>query len=220
MRRALGFGLLAVVLLTSAASAQKKKTAPPAAEATVDSADDQVARGLFQAGKAAYQAGKYADALSFFEQAHARSGRPELLFNIAQSAERVRQDEKALEMFRAYLTQVPNAANRVEVEARIKQLEQWVAEQDKAVAPVAPIAVAPTPAETAEQAPSSQSDPAYTEGDDSAESAPVTEKWWFWTGIGAVVVGGTAVALAVALGGDETEREPFYEGNGGSLQGP
>jgi tetratricopeptide (TPR) repeat protein len=219
MRRALSLGLLAVVLLTSTASAQKKKSAPPAAETPVDSADDEVARGLFQAGKAAYQAGKYADALSFFEQAHARSGRPELLFNIAQSAERVRQDQKALEMFRAYLTQVPNAANRVEVEARIKQLEQWVAEQNKEAAPVAPIAVAPTPAETAEQAPSSQTDPAYTEGD-STQSAPVTEKWWFWTGIGAVVVGGTAVALAVALGGDETEREPFYEGNGGSLQGP
>ena len=210
-----------MVLLTSTASAQKKKkAAPPAAAEPADSADDEVARGLFQAGKAAYQAGKYADALTFFEQAHERSGRPALLFNIAQSAERVRQDEKALEMFRAYLTQVPDAANRVEVEARIKQLEQWVAEQNKEAAPVAPIAVAPTPAETAEQAPSSQSDPAYTEGDDSAESAPVTEKWWFWTGIGAVVVGGTAVALAVALGGDETEREPFYEGNGGSLQGP
>jgi len=212
------------MLLSSTAAAQKKRAArtaesvPPAAEAASASPDDEVARGLFQAGKAAYQAGKYEDALSFFEQAHARSGRPELLFNIAQAAERLRQDQKALEMFRAYLSQVPNAANRVEVEARIKQLEQWVAEQNKDAAPVAPIAVAPTPAETAEQAPSAQDDAAYTEGD--SQSAPVTEKWWFWTGIGAVVLGGTAVALAVALGGDETESEPFYEGNGGTLPGP
>jgi tetratricopeptide (TPR) repeat protein len=227
MRRAWGcFGLLALVLLSSTAVAQKKREPKKAASASTaageaaPSPDDEVARGLFQAGKAAYQAGKYADALSFFEQAHARSGRPELLFNIGQAAERVRQDQKALEMFRAYLTQVPNAPNRVEVEARIKQLEQWVAQQNNEAAPVAPIAVAPTPAETAEQAPASpQNDPAYTEGD-SAEGAPVTEKWWFWTGIGAVVVGGTAVALAVALGGDESETEPFYEGNGGSLQGP
>jgi tetratricopeptide (TPR) repeat protein len=227
MRRALSLGLLVSVLLSSTAVAQRKRepkkaaSDAPAAEASAStSADDEVARGLFQAGKAAYQAGKYADALTFFEQAHARSGRPALLFNIAQSAERVRQDQKALEMFRAYLTQVPDAPNRVEVEARIRQLEQWVAEQNKEAAPVAPIAVAPTPAETAEQAPARpQNDPAYTEGD-AEQSAPVTEKWWFWTGIGAVVVGGTAAALAVALGGDETEREPFYEGNGGSLQGP
>lgn len=226
MRRALVLGLFASLLLSSTATAQKKRavrkgeSAPPAAEAQTSSADDEVARGLFQAGKAAYQAGKYQDALSFFEQSHARSGRPELLFNIGQAAERVRQDQKALEMFRAYLTQVPDAANRVEVEARIKQLEQWVAEQDKAAAPLAPIAIAiaPTPAETAEQAPSAPHEPAYTEAD--SKSAPVTEKWWFWTGIGAVVLGGTAVALAVALSGDETEREPFYEGNGGTLPGP
>jgi tetratricopeptide (TPR) repeat protein len=214
------------MVVSSTAIAQKKRvpkggeSAPPATAEVAASADDEVARGLFQAGKAAYQAGKYADALDFFEQAHARSGRPALLFNIAQSAERVRQDQKALEMFRAYLTQVPDAENRVEVEARIKQLEQWVAEQNKEAAPVAPIAVAPTPAETAEQAPASPpNDPAYTESN-SSDGAPVTEKWWFWTGIGAVVVGGTAVALAVALGGDETEREPIYEGNGGSLKGP
>lgn len=183
------------------------------------SADDEVARGLFQAGKAAYQARKYADALGFFQQAHERSHRPELLFNIGQAAERLRQDEKALEAFRAYLTQVPGAPNRVDVEARIRQLEQWIAERNEATAPVAPIAVAPTPAETAKRAHASKDDPAYTEGDDAA-GAPVTTQWWFWTGIGAVVLGSTAAGLAIALGGDETEHEPSYEGNGGSLQGP
>lgn len=208
MLRALGPCFLVLLLTCGSARAQ-----------TATSADDEVARGLFQAGKAAYQARKYADALSFFQQAHERSHRPELLFNIGQAAERLRQDEKALEAFRAYLTQVPNAANRADVEARIRQLEQWVAERNEATAPVAPIALAPTPAETAERAPASADDPAYTEGD-GAGGAPVTEQWWFWTGVGAVVLGGAAAALAVALGGDETEREPFYEGNGGSLRGP
>jgi tetratricopeptide (TPR) repeat protein len=219
MRSALALGLLALVLVNGTVAAQNKRgSAPP--EAPEASADDEVARGLFQAGKAAYQGAKYADALSFFEQAHARSGRPELLFNIGQAADRLRQDEKALEVFRAYLSQVPAAANRAEVEARIAQLEQWVAEHSKEPEPVAPITLAPTPAQTAEQAPpGAKDDPAFTEAD-RAESTPVTKQWWFWTGIGAVVIGGTAAALAVALGGDDTETEPFYEGNGGSLAGP
>lgn len=106
MRSVLALGLaLGLALASSPAAAQSKGGSRKAT-----SADDEVARGLFQAGKAAYQGGKYEDALSFLEQAHARSGRPELLFNIGQAADRLRQDEKALEVFRAYLTQVPSAA--------------------------------------------------------------------------------------------------------------
>jgi len=208
MLRALGPCLVALSLLSTAAAAQ-----------TASSADDEVARGLFQAGKAAYQAGKYADALDFFEQAHERSHRPELLFNIGQAAERLRQDEKALDAFRAYLTQMLAAPNRAAVEARIRQLERWVAERNPASAPVAPLAVAPTPADTAERAQAGTDDPAYTQGERGAGES-VAEQWWLWTGIGAVVLGGAAAALAIALGGDELEREPPYEGNGGSLRGP
>lgn len=228
MRRAfvLGFLALSFASASHAALAQKKRgaRAEPAATAQAASGQsDDVARGLFQAGKAAFEAGNYVDALSFFEQAHARSGRPELLFNVGQAADRLRQDEKTLEAFRAYLAQLPEAANRVEVEARIAAIERSVAERKSALAasPTAPVITAPTPAQTAEQAPTAatQDDPAFT-GSDSAGGRPVTKQWWFWTGIGAVVVGGAAVALAVALGGEEAEREPFYEGNGGSLQAP
>jgi tetratricopeptide (TPR) repeat protein len=190
---------------TTPAAAQKKK--PEANAESPASSSDEVARGLFQAGKAAYEAGNYADALSFFEQAHERSGRPELLFNIGQAADRLRQDDKAIEALRAYVTQLPNAPNRAEVEARIRALEAAQTERKnaEAVAPVTPApatAAVPTPEETAQQAPAAESsDVASTEGE-PAPSKPVTKQWWFWTGIGAVVVGGTAVALAVALGGD------------------
>lgn len=85
-------------------------------------------------------------------------------------------------------------------------------------APAAPAPALPTPEQTAQQAPATANGEAVTTGDEP--SKPVTQRWWFWTGIGAVVVGGTAVALAVALGGDSAGRAPYYEGNGGSLQGP
>ena len=40
---------------------------------------------------------------------------------------------------------------------------------------------------------------------------PVTERWWFWTAIGAVVVGG-AVALTLALTGDSGSASPSTDG--------
>lgn len=212
MRHALVVVLIALVLMNGAAHAQTKTAEPPSA------ADDQAARALFKEGKAAYELGKYEDALQYFEQAHARSGRPQLLFNIGQAAERLRRDEKALEVFRAYLAQVPDAHNRAEVETRIKQLEQWIAARDRDGA-VPALAIAPTPSETAKRAQPGADDPAYTEGDQPQDEA-VTSKWWFWTGLGAIVAGGTAVALAVALGGEDVEQQPLYQGNGGSLTGP
>jgi tetratricopeptide (TPR) repeat protein len=223
-RAGLVFASLALIVASAAPVAAQKKKPEAKAESSASSSDE-VARGLFQAGKAAYEAGNYADALDFFEQAHERSGRPELLFNIGQAADRLRQDGKAIEALRAYVTQLPNAANRVEVEARIRALEAAQTERKnaEALAPVTPepaAAAVPTPEETAQQAPAAEDNEiGATEGEPAA-SKPVTKQWWFWTGIGAVVVGGTAVALAVALGGDDGGREPYYEGNGGSLQGP
>jgi tetratricopeptide (TPR) repeat protein len=85
-------------------------------------------------------------------------------------------------------------------------------------APAPATAALPTPEQTAQQAPAATSGEGATAANEP--SKPVTKRWWFWTGIGAVVVGGTAVALAVALGGDSAGRAPYYEGNGGSLQGP
>jgi tetratricopeptide (TPR) repeat protein len=181
---------------------------------------DEVARGLFQAGKAAYEAGNYEEALGFFEQAYARSGRAGMLFNIGQVADRLRQDEKALASFRAYLQQVPDAGNRVEVEARIMALERAVAER-KAAPAAAPPPPPPTPAQTAAQSTDAQpaAGPAFTQTDEPP-STPVTKKWWFWTSIGVVVAGGTAVALAVALGGDDAGTEAPFQGTAGSFKGP
>jgi tetratricopeptide (TPR) repeat protein len=95
--------------------------APPS---TVSQADDDVAHGLYQAGKSAYEAGRFKEALQFFEQAYQHSPRPAFLFNIGQVADRMRQDDKALTSFKAYLDQVPAAQNRAEVEQRVDALEE------------------------------------------------------------------------------------------------
>ena len=191
------FRVVAVLWLamTSIATAQVALTA-----------DDEIARNLFQAGRTAYDAGSYADALEFFEKAHARSLRPQLLYNIGQAADRLREDQKALTAFRAYLAAVPDAANRVEVENRIRALEH----------PRAPVAgppgvtPVPTPAETAHAATPTQSSapPAAIATDDT----PVTGQWWFWTAIGGGVA--AVVITAIALSSGDTTQAPLESNTG------
>lgn len=101
---------------------------------------DEEARALFEAGRAAFASGRYEEALSRFERAHELSARPELLYNIAVSADRLRRDARALEAFRRFLAEVPAAEARAEIEARIGILEQQLAEH---VAPTTPPSPAP-----------------------------------------------------------------------------
>jgi thioredoxin-like negative regulator of GroEL len=80
MRRlVLWFGCCASWMSGAAALAQTQ--APATGSHVVSEADDNVARGLFQAGKSAYETGNFKEALQFFEQAYQHSPRPGFLFN-------------------------------------------------------------------------------------------------------------------------------------------
>jgi hypothetical protein len=46
---------------------------------------------------------------------------------------------------------------------------------------------------------------------DAESSRPITGEWWFWTGVGVVVVGAVVVAIAASAGG--TKPEAAYQGN-------
>lgn len=217
-------------------------TAAASAQADSGSFEDEEARALFQAGRTAFQAGRFDAALEHFEAAYKLSHRPQLLYNIGSAADRLRMDRKALEAFRAYLHQVPDAHNRQEVESRIRVLERAVepaqtakppaehassastaaASTTKPPAQTAPetheqptetTTQAPTPLEAAMQSEAAEAEPAGPEpAEEQSEGGGVASKWWFWTIIGAVVVGasvGAGVALAGGGGGGET----FVSGN-------
>jgi tetratricopeptide (TPR) repeat protein len=119
-----GFVIGAVLLLAAPARAQH----------------DDEAHGIATAGAAAFQAGRYDEALRYYQQAYELSQRPELLYNIGQAADRARDDATALDAFRRYLAAAPDAANRVEIEGRIHALERSVAEH--ATPPATPPAAA------------------------------------------------------------------------------
>lgn len=89
---------------------------------------DEAARLTFESAREAFVAGDYETALARFRQAYQLSPRPGLLYNIAQSLDRLRRDEETVQVLREYLRAAPDAPNRSEVEARIRVLERSIAE--------------------------------------------------------------------------------------------
>lgn len=87
---------------------------------------DKKARDLFEKGRVAWDEGRFREAWEYWHHSYRLSRRPELLYNVGQAADRLRMDREALEAFRLYLEKNPDAANRKEVENRIRILEREV----------------------------------------------------------------------------------------------
>jgi tetratricopeptide (TPR) repeat protein len=81
------------------------------------------ARQRFQTGKQLFDAGDYRGAIREFEAANRLAPAPLLLFNIGLAYERLGEAAPALQHFKAYLEQQPNASNRSLVEIKIARLE-------------------------------------------------------------------------------------------------
>lgn len=186
----------------------------------VATADDE-ARALYDAGVMAYGNGRFGEALERFQRAYELSHRPALLFNVASCQDRLRQDARAVESYRAYLEAQPDAENRGFVEERIRFLEGTTSASRAPTAspePVAtPGATVPTPAVAASQAgvvavPADGTD-ATTPRD--THDRPLYKKWWLWTIVGTVVVAAVAVPIAVTRSGNEPP--PLETGSTGSV---
>lgn len=180
-----------------------------AQDGTAQSGLDAEARSLFEAGRTAFAAGRFEAALARFQEAYELSQRPALLYNIGTAADRLRRDAQALEAFRAYLAAVPDAANRDEVESRIRVLEEAVAE-DEARAVPAPeeVTAAPEPVVAAPE----------SEPSDAGEGGSVLEEWWFWTIVGVVVVG-AGVGIGVGVASADPGTQAPLPGTGGVVFG-
>lgn len=213
---------LALLLVCCAAVARE---APAAAQ---DAAADAEARSLFAAGRTAYDAGRYEDALTHFERAHELSGRPELLFNVANAADRLRDTVRALAAYRAYLDAVPDATNRAMVERRIEALARLAADAPSSEADA-------TEADTAGATGQPDLDASSTSARTSRSTAIDPTPWIvFGASLIVAAVGATLVGVgwidAGAVEGapqgslwrdfaDEAERAPILWGVGGAMLG-
>ena len=118
MTRALALACFASLLFVSTASAQE---------------DDADARALelYETGVAAYEEGRYEDAVEAFREAHELSPRPLLLYNLANAEERLGHHREAADALAEYLPDA-DIDERAQIETRIRNLRLRVAEEEAA----------------------------------------------------------------------------------------
>lgn len=134
-----GWGLLVclVALLPTLAPAAKK---PPTSEAARQEAAALV---HYQAGMVHYNVGDFDLAIDEFKLAYEISSAPALLFNIAQAYRLKKDHDPAIHAYRSFLRLQPNAPNRGDVEALIRECERASAAQIIAPTPPATPPVKP-----------------------------------------------------------------------------
>lgn len=94
------------------------------------SANEEEARALFIAGRAAFERGEFERALDHFTHAYELSQRPGLLFNIGNTHDRLRHDREALDYLSRYLDANPDAENADFVGRRVEVLRENLAARD------------------------------------------------------------------------------------------
>ena len=167
-----------------------------------------------------YKLGRFEDALAAYTKAYELFNAPALLFNIGQCHKNLKNYERAIFFFEGYLREEPNPnpAKRTLAEQLIESSRAELARQRNAPTPlVSPPVVAPPPPPSPPSGadaidggvpeplphpapiPEAFPPPPPPMVDQGATPTPVTERWWFWTAIGAgvlAVVGGTVAYYA------------------------
>jgi tetratricopeptide (TPR) repeat protein len=163
-----------------------------------DATLEDEARALFEAGRTAYEGARYDAALNYFTQAYQIVPRPALLFNMAAAADRLQRSEQALEWYRQYITELPEAPNRQTVERRITFLEGILAEQRSQ-----------REQEDDTQTTETQTGPTGP-ADRPSGGGDITGEWWFWTIIAVAVVGlAVGIGAGVAVSSQSSIEEPI-----------
>ncbi len=157
-------------------------------------ASDSEARALFEAGREAFAAAEYERALEYFQRAYDLSGRPELLYNVGQSADRARRDALALSAYERFLAEVPESPYRAQATTRLEFLRAHAGDDDGAEAGDA--AQAPPPAEAEPPEPDVLAATEATPRADTSEGGSRVGPWILLGGGAAIAVtGGVLLAL-------------------------
>jgi hypothetical protein len=204
-------GAALLLLALGSAAAAEGAAAPATEEAKL------AARLLAEEGDRLYDVADFSASAEKYKASYLLFPDPELLFSMGECFWNLRDPDRATFFYRRYLAKMPGAVNRALVEARLAEIERLASAglgppPLPAVSPASgpPAAASPAPSPIA---PSSApvKTPLVTRPEESAigfssESPPppspgsgsLFNKWWFWTGLGAVVlgVGVTAIVLA------------------------
>lgn len=218
LRPLLHLGLL-TLLLGSTAQAQ---VADP------NCGGPRVAKAQFELGQAHNKVGNYALAMADFEAGYACVPLPIFLYDIAQMARLSGQRAKALEFYRRYLAEEPNARERVYVQRWIAALSRAHATPPEAppaastrapslIAPTVPppaVVTAPPPVVVVTPAPA----PVLVTPPPPPPERPSHRGRWIALGvIGGVLVVGGAITAGILLGTHSSSGVPSGFHNLGSF---
>lgn len=184
----------------TAGDAEDEETNVAAMEQAGQGMDDERARSHFRAGSNLYDAGSFDRAGQEFEQAYQLSGRPELLYNVYVAYRDAGDVRKAAEALERYLDEAETVEDRVNLEARLRSLQDQIAaldmaEEQRERSQNASQESTPPPAEP----------PPAPAGGEGPGIAP-----WILVGVGgaALVAGAVTGALALGAVGDIEDACP------------
>ena len=146
------------------------------------------ARAQFTAGQAAFDSGAWGPALAAFERAHALTGSPELLYNIAITSERLGRLEHAIDRYQAYVQALPDATDRAAVDSRLRTLRAQLALRRSADQ-----ATARRERERARQ----RELLARGARHEASGGGGLLSQWWFWAAVGTVATAATVSTFLV-----------------------
>lgn len=152
-------------------------------------------------------AGNYTEGVRLLAELWVATKDANFLYNQARCYEQCGKNDQAATRFREYLRKATGLpAEEVEaVNRRIDELQGRTAPAPKVIVPYSPAATpapAQVPAPVVDRSAELVSSPQPAPVIDS----PVYARWWFWTGVGAVVVGG--VVTAVLLAAHSEQKSP------------
>src|SRR5581483_2584479 len=159
------------------------------------------ARAHFEAGRAMYKLGNWAEALREFQAGYELAPRPQFLVNIAQAHRKLGDLPRAKEAFEKYLAaSPPDSAERPQIERLIAELAREIAAQPppvekppEAAAPVEP----PPPVEKSPIVEKPAAPVALVEAPPPKKSF-VKRHWWIFP-VAGVVLAGVAVGIYFAV---------------------
>lgn len=152
--------------------------------------DEDLARQLFETGRAYFDRAEFDKAAEAFGEAYARSGRPALLVNQARALEALGRYDEAVALLEKASAELPADSDiRPSLETRLRRLRAQ-AERAHAEGEAPAGEAAPEPAPALTPSPAEPTDAESGEGRGAL----------FWSGAGAVGLGGASLVVALATG--------------------
>lgn len=179
---------LRLILVILAASLPARALAGPAEEAR--------AGVLFDQAEAAYQEGRFKDAIALLLEAQRLAPDAVLHYNLARAYEGLGDLENALASYRAYVEADPKSKDRGAIEARIKTLDALKASQNE------------------KQAPPPKIEPRSEPRREPRSPSPVP---WVIAGVGALSLGAGGVLGGLSLSKSSEAEDPGTSGADAAL---